>query len=80
MQKDHCLISNIENLVAKIWSVKFSFLLSIFDSAHVLEYGTVKRGLNAFAKNFDSCQPALCAQTDKSRIFSLPLKLLCVKG
>ena len=27
--KNHCLISNIENLVAKIRSVKFSFLLSI---------------------------------------------------
>ena len=29
-KKRHCLISNIENLVAKIRSVKFSFLLSIF--------------------------------------------------
>ena len=28
-KKDHCLKSNIENLVAKIRSVKFSFLLSI---------------------------------------------------
>ena len=28
MQKNHCLISNTEHLVAKIRSVKFSFLLS----------------------------------------------------
>ena len=28
-KKIHCLISNTENLVAKIRSVKFSFLLSI---------------------------------------------------
>ena len=32
MQKNHCLISNYENLVAKIQSVKFSFLLSIFSN------------------------------------------------
>ena len=30
MQKNHCLISNTEHLVAKIRSVKFSFLLSIY--------------------------------------------------
>ena len=34
-KKNHCLISNVENLVAKIWSVKFSFLLSIFFSLHI---------------------------------------------
>ena len=31
-KKNHCLTSNIENLVVKIRSVKFSFLLSIFGS------------------------------------------------
>ena len=28
-KKNHCFVSNIENLVANIRSVKFSFLLSI---------------------------------------------------
>ena len=32
-KKNDCLISNIENLVAKIRSVKFSFLLSIHFTA-----------------------------------------------
>ena len=33
-KKNHCLISNIENLVPKIRSVKFSFLLRILISLH----------------------------------------------
>ena len=34
-KKNHCLLPNIENLVAKIRSVKFSFLLSIIVSPFV---------------------------------------------
>ena len=29
-KKNHCLISNIENLATKVWSVKYPFLLSIY--------------------------------------------------
>ena len=50
MQKNHCFISNIENLVAKIRSVKFSFLLSI-DRPSSMER------LNAFAKSIDPVYP-----------------------
>ena len=33
-ENSHCLISSIENLVAKIRSVKFSFLLGIYIMYH----------------------------------------------
>ena len=38
----------------------------------------MKRGLNAFAKSIDTCQPAQFAQADMCRYFSLSLYFLHV--
>ena len=40
---------------------------------------SLRKGLDAFAKSIDSCQPAQSAQADKGQCFSLCLNLL-VKG
>ena len=47
-KKNHCLIFTIENLVAKIRSVKFSFLLSI--NAYKVKLPTSSRAENIGAK------------------------------
>ena len=38
----------------------------------ILRRALLKKGLNAFAKSIDSCQPAQSAQADMKRNFSLP--------
>ena len=55
MQKNHCLISNIENLFAKIRSVKFSFLLSIFVDRDIVMTPKRNVGFVASINDTDFC-------------------------
>ena len=44
------------------------------------ETSSAEKGLNAFAKSFDSYQPAQSAQADMGRYFSLSFSFLHAKG